>query len=230
MEYSSATWSSQAPAPEKSCELYIRDYPHRSIAIVSSSHALILRYTTSTSEAIANGSLTSVAASARPRGNNGEALVSKCMVEFAPVSKHLLQDYRRLTHRPIYGTLGLIAVSGEVFISVITHATRAATLRPGETVERIGGVAFYCLSSADYDDVVPLESLESEYSDAASVQSGSYGQGLSRREVAMEHPCHDLRNLLSNGTFYYSTDFDLTNRVQDRYVGWDSRLAQRSHG
>lgn len=230
MEYSSATWSSQPPAPEKSCELYIRDYPHRSIAIVSSSHALILRYTTSTSEAIANGSLTSVAASARPRGNNGEALVSKCMVEFAPVSKHLLQDYRRLTHRPIYGTLGLIAVSGEVFISVITHATRAATLRPGETVERIGGVAFYCLSSADYDDVVPLESLESEYSDAASVQSGPYGQGLSRREVAMEHPCHDLRNLLSNGTFYYSTDFDLTNRVQDRYVGWDSRLAQRSHG
>ncbi|KAG5747845.1 hypothetical protein H9Q70_009487 [Fusarium xylarioides] len=222
MEYSSGAYSSQAPSPEKSCELYIRDYPHRSIAIVSTSHTLIFRYTTSTSEAIANGSLTSLAASTRSRGNPGEALVSKCMVEFAPVSRHLLQDYRRLTHRPIYGTLGLITVNSEIFLSVITHATRAATLRPGETVERINGVAFYCLSSADYDDVVPLESLDPEFSDSASVQSGPYGQGLGRREVAMEHPCHELRNLLSNGTFYYSTDFDLTNRLQDRPINSNS--------
>jgi hypothetical protein len=112
----------------------------------------------------------------------------------------------------------LITVNSEVFLSVITHATRAATLRPGETVESINGVAFYCLSSADYDDVVPLESLDPEFSDSASVQSAPYGQGLGRREVAMEHPCHELRNLLSNGTFYYSTDFDLTNRLQDRFV------------
>lgn len=217
MDYSVA---SQSAAPEKSCELYIRDYPHRSIAIVSASHALILRYTASTSEAIANGSLTSVVASARPRGVAGESPVSKCMVEFAPVSKRLLQDYRRLTHRPIYGTLGLIAVNNDVFISVITHASRTATVRPGETVERIAGVAFYCLSSADYDDVVPLEPVEPEFSDSSSVytQSTTYSQGLSRRDVPIEHPCHDLRNLLSNGSFYYSTDFDLTNRLQDRYV------------
>lgn len=223
MDYPTASIGSQAVAPEKSCELYIRDYPYRSIAIVSASHALILRYTASTSEAIANGSLTSVA-SARPRGNGGESPVSKCMVEFAPVSQRLLQDYRRLTHRPIYGTLGLIAVNGEVFISVITHASRAATVRPGETVERIAGVAFYCLSSADYDDVVPLESLEPEFSDATSVytQSSAYSQGLSRREVPVEHPCHELRTLLSNGSFYYSTDFDVTNRVQDRPINSNS--------
>lgn len=219
MDYPTTSWANQAPAPEKSSELYIRDYPHRSIAIVSSSHALILRYTSSTSEAIANGSLTSVA-SARPRGNGGEGLVSKCMVEFAPNSKDLLHDYRPLTHQPIYGTLGLMTVDGEVFLSVITHATRAATLRPGETVERIAGVAFYCLSSSDYDDVVPLETIDPDFSDNASAhtQSSPYGQGLSRREVAVQHPCRELRNILSNGTFYYSTDFDLTNRVQDRYA------------
>lgn len=218
MDYPTTSWTSQAPAAEKTCELFIRDYPHRSIAIVSPTHALILRYTSSTSEAIANGSLTSVVASARPRGNGGETFVSKCMVEFAPVSKTLLHDFRRLTHRPIYGTLGLIAVNGEVFISVITQATRAATLRPGETIERIASVAFYCLSSAEYDDVVPLDTIDPEFSDAASVQSAQYGQGLRGREVVIEHPCHELRNLLSNGTFYYSTDFDLTNRVQDRCV------------
>ncbi|KAI5466610.1 SacI homology domain-containing protein [Mariannaea sp. PMI_226] len=220
MEYPQA---SQSLAPEKSCELYIRDFPFRSIAIVSSSHALILRYTTSTSEAIANGILTSVASS-RPRGTSGESPVSKCMVEFVPVSDRLLQNYRRLTHRPIYGTLGLIAVGGDVFLSVVTHASRTATVRPGETVERIAGVAFHCLSSATYDDVVPLEPIEPEFSDSASVhtQSSTYGQGLSRREVVIEHPCHDLRNLLSNGSFYYSTDFDLTNRLQDRPINSNS--------
>lgn len=32
----------------------------------------------------------------------------------------------------------------------------------------------------------------------------------------LEHPCLALRKLLSGGTFYYSTDFDLTNRLQNR--------------
>lgn len=110
-------------------------------------------------------------------------------------------------------------MNGEVFLSVITRASQVATVRPGETVERILGVAFYCLSSADYDDVVPLETLESDLSDASSVYSrdGPYGQGLSRREVALEHPCHELRKLLGNGSFYYSTDFDVTTRLQERY-------------
>lgn len=140
------------------------------------------------------------------------------MVEFSPITKKLLKDYRPLTPRPVYGTLGLISINGEVFLSVITQAVRAATVRPGETVERIASVDFYCLSSANYDDVVPLELLDGDSSDVFGYNSSSpYGQGLGRRDVAIEHPCHDLRRLLSNGSFYYSTDFDLTNRAQDRY-------------
>lgn len=217
MDHPPGSWGAQAPAPEKSSELYIRDYPFRSIAIVSSSHALILRYSSSASEGVHNGSHTSLH-SVKPRTAAGESLVAKCMVEFSPISERLLKDYRPLAPRPIYGTLGLIAVNGEVFLSVITHAVRTATVRPGETVERISTVAFYCLSSADYDDVVPLESTEPDVSDASSVYSANspYGQGLSRRDVSIEHPCHDLRKLLSNGSFYYSTDFDVTNRLQDR--------------
>ncbi|KAL6834790.1 SacI homology domain-containing protein [Trichoderma camerunense] len=219
MDNPPGSWSAQAPAPEKSSELFIRDYPHRSIAIVSSSHALILRYSSSASEAFGSGSPVSLPSS-KPRG--GENAAAKCMVEFSPISKKLLKDYRPLTSRPVYGTLGLIAINGEVFLSVITHAVRAATVRPGETVERIASVDFYCLSSADYDDVVPLESLD-DSSDVFGYNSSSpYSQGLSRREVAVEHPCHDLRRLLSNGSFYYSTDFDLTNRVQDRPINSNS--------
>lgn len=217
MDNTHGSWASQAPAPDKSSELYIRDYPVRSIAIVSASHTLILRYSSSASDLGPNGSHTSLS-SIRPRNTGGESAVAKCMVEFSPTSEKLLKDFRPLTPRPIYGTLGLIAVNDEVFLSVITQASRAATVRPGETVERIGSVAFYCLSSANYDDVVPLESFETDFSDAASTysQQSPYGQNLGRRDVVMEHPCHELRKLLSNGSFYYSTDFDVTNRMQDR--------------
>lgn len=209
-------WTSQPPAPEKSCELFIRDHPARAIAIVSSTHALILRYSASASDIIPNGSYTSLPAT-------NKAPAAKCMVEFAPVTKALLRDYRPLTHRPIYGTLGLISANNEVFLSVITHATRTATVRPGETVEKIVSVAFYCLSTDEYDDVVPLESYEIEPSDSSSAYSSqAYGQSLSHRDVAIEHPCHELRKILSNGSFYYSTDFDVTNRLQDRPINADS--------
>ena len=207
---SSALWSGQAPSPEKSSHVLIREYPHRAIAIASSTHALILRHSQTTREAIANGSLTSVA-SARPRAASLDNASSKCMVEFSSMSDRLLADYRPLTPRPIYGTLGLISVGKDVFLCVITQASRVATVRPGETVERIESVQFFCLNSADYDDVVSVDSHDAD-SDATSV----YGQPLGRREVPVEHPCLELQKLLGNGTFYYSTDFDVTNRMQDR--------------
>jgi hypothetical protein len=212
---SSATlWTGQAPSPEKSSQILVRDYPHRAIAIVSSTHALILRYSQTTGEAIANGSLASVP-STRPRASStstSDTINSKCIVEFSPVSKQMLAEYRPLTPRPIYGTLGLIALGRDVFFCVITHASRVATLRPGETVERILSVQFFCLNSSEYDDVVSVDPYDAE-SDASM-----YGQNLSRRENPVEHPCLELQKLLSNGSFYYSTDFDVTNRLQDRYV------------
>ncbi|TWU78378.1 inositol polyphosphate 5-phosphatase [Metarhizium rileyi] len=223
MDPSQNSWAAQAFIPEKSSELYIRDYPCRSIAIASSSHALILRYSSSaSSDAPHNGSVNSLHSSKSRGGVDSHA--AKCMVEFAPISSQLLKDYRPLSPRPVYGTLGLIAANGEVFLSVITRSTRAANIRPGETVERIVTVDFYCLSSADYDDVVPLESLDPDFSDTMSTYSSQsgYGQSLSRREVAVEHPCHELRKLLSNGSFYYSTDFDVTNRLQDRSINSNS--------
>lgn len=216
MEPTTALWSGQAPSPEKSSRLLIRDYPHRAIAIVSNDHALIFRHSPTTNEAIANGSLASVP-SARPRtgtgaSNNSDNFASKCMVEFTPVTKKTLSEYRPLTARPIYGTLGLISVNRDVFLCVITHASRVSTLRPGETIERILAVEFYGLNTSEYDDVFSaIDPYELEMSDNASV----YGQTLNRRE-GVEHPCSEVQKLLSNGSFYYSTDFDLTNRLQDR--------------
>lgn len=201
-----------APSSDKSSQLLIREYPHRAIAIVSSSYALIFRYSPTTGEAIADGSLTSVS-SARPRAA-GEGALSKCMVEFSPVSQKLLSDFRPLTPQPIYGTLGLITIEQDVFLSVVTQANRVASVRPGETVERIASVDFYCLNSAEYDDVYALNMHETDLSDTTL----PYGQNLGRREGEIEYPYQELQKLLSNGSFYYSTDFDLTSRLQDRSV------------
>jgi hypothetical protein len=38
------------------------------------------------------------------------------------------------------------------------------------------------------------------------------------RDVVTENPFVALQKLLSDGSFYYSTDFNLTNRIQDRSV------------
>ncbi|KAL1877090.1 hypothetical protein VTK73DRAFT_8898 [Phialemonium thermophilum] len=189
---STALWNGQEPVTEKSTQILIRDFPHRALAIVSSNHALILRHSQTSS-------------------TNSDTSASRCIVEFTPVSRQTLADYRPLTPRPIYGTLGLITVGHDVFLCVITHASRVATIRPGETVERILGVEFFCLNSAEYDNVFSLEQFGLE-SDAGA----AYGQNLTRRDIPLEHPCQELQKLLGNGSFYYSTDFDVTNRLQDR--------------
>lgn len=41
---------------------------------------------------------------------------------------------------------------------------------------------------------------------------------LQKRDASLEHPCAALRKLLSGGSFYYSADFDLTSRLQERCV------------
>jgi synaptojanin len=208
------TGRTSAATTERSCQLLIRDHPHRAIAIVSSTHALILRHSSTISEAVATGSLASVS-SARPRtnGTGADTAASKCIVEFSPATREVLHEYRPLIHRPVYGTLGLISVGRDVFLCVITHAKRMANLRPGETVERIDNVQFFCLNSAEWDDVYSIPDVDGD-----AENSMAYGQNLGRRDVQTEHPCQGLHKLLSNGTFYYSTDFDLTNRLQDRPV------------
>lgn len=213
-QYPSTTRSVPAapPGADRSSQLLIRDYPHRAIAIVTNSHALVFRHSSTTSEAVADGSLASVVPS-RVRGG-GDPPASKCMVEFSPTSRSLLSDFRPLMPRPIYGTLGLVSIDRDVFLCVITQASRVATLRPGETVEKIVSAEFFCLNTADYDHVISLNSYDGDLPDSSS----AYAQNLGRREGEIEYPYQELQKLLSNGSFYYSTNFDLTNRLQDRSV------------
>ncbi|KAL5345281.1 Inositol-1,4,5-trisphosphate 5-phosphatase 1 [Pseudogymnoascus australis] len=190
-----------------SIRVLVRDHPNRAIALVTASHALIFRYTTTASDAVHNGSHASLPSSAPPR----------CMAEFSRLDQVDLAEYRTLSPRPVHGTLGLITVENEVFICIVTGASKVANVRPNETVERIYATQFYCLSSTKYDDVVSDGSNLSGY-DRNEEDDYSYGHNLSQRDTPIEHPCVDLTKMLSNGSFYYSTDFDLTNRLQDRSV------------
>ncbi|KAI9859599.1 MAG: inositol polyphosphate 5-phosphatase [Trichoglossum hirsutum] len=117
-----------------------RDHPHRAIALVTPSHALIFRHSPST----INGSFTSFHSLQPP----SPASVNKCMVEFSALESVDLSDYKGLSLLPVQGTLGLITISDDVFICVVTGATRVATVRPGETVQKIDAVDFRELDSS----------------------------------------------------------------------------------
>lgn len=65
-----------------------------------------------------------------------------------------------------------------------------------------------CLNSSDYEYGMNYEST-SQF--AVEERSGSEG-----REVVTDHPFLALKKLLGDGSFYYSLDFNLTDRLQDR--------------
>ena len=64
------------------------------------------------------------------------------MVEFSAIDSISLEEYRTLTPLGIQGTLGLITISNDVFLCCVSAAARVATVRPGETVQRISSVDF----------------------------------------------------------------------------------------
>lgn len=190
-----------------SIRVLLRDYPQRSIALVTPSHALIFRHTpTATDDR--SGSLTSLQSTQARTSLDGSA-TPKCMVEFSAVDSVDLSDYRTLSPLPVHGTLGLITLNNDVFLCLVTGAKKVANVRPGETVEKIYGVEFHCLNSDEFDNTF------SEGLDPYSVERQDYGATVNRRD-GLEHPCLELQKLLGNGSFYFSTDFDVTNRLQDR--------------
>lgn len=64
------------------------------------------------------------------------------MVEFAASDSIELDGYRTLTPSGVQGTLGLITINDDVFLGVVSGAARVASVRPGETVQRISSVEF----------------------------------------------------------------------------------------
>ena len=112
-------------------------------------------------------------------------------------------------------------------------------MRPDEHVQRIVSVDFCespfsnsmlnetweifvtkildCLNRNDFDCELHRET-DPYYVDHGPSYRHEYLHGADSHDIAPEHPCSELKKILGGGTFYYSLTFDLTNRLQDRYV------------
>lgn len=120
-----------------SLRLLVRDHPQRSIALATDSHVLIFRHSPLSTTA--------------DTGNHGsfKSPSPKCVVEFSSLSDVDLTNFRNLQNSRVYGTLGLININADVYICIINGAVRVATVRPGETVQKILSVVFCEFFEAD---------------------------------------------------------------------------------
>ncbi|KAL8895650.1 MAG: hypothetical protein Q9207_008077 [Kuettlingeria erythrocarpa] len=188
-----------------SLRVFLQEHP-RIIVLASERHALVFRHNSSSAAVGLDGVL---------EAPGHQAAIPKCAVGFTALEDCDLSSYRLIKASGIHGTLGLINVDADVYLCVISASVKVATVRPDENVLKILSVDFYCLNSDDYDN----ESHDgvSPYPDPyAANDEYTYGHGLDAHEVMINHPCLELQRILSGGTFYYSVDFDLTNRLQDR--------------
>lgn len=168
--------------------IYLSKRSERRIAIVSESFALVLK-------AVSVGDVDS----RRPR----------CAIELLPKDELSNQGFKKLSSHEIYGFIGLIEVEGLIFVGAITGKSKVAQPTPGETVNRIFAVDFFCLNSPRWDFV----EIDSSGYPVSSDGDPNYPESFPR------HPCYELKKLLSNGSFYYSSDFDLTSTLQHRGFG-----------
>ncbi len=114
-------------------EVLLRSLPYRSIALKTSTHALVLRHSAPSTEP-ANGSTVQV--------HKTGSQPARCIVDFSTLDALDLSNYLPLTPLPVQGTLGLITVDHGIFLCVVTSSTQVATVRPQETVQRIEAVEF----------------------------------------------------------------------------------------
>lgn len=215
-----------------SVRVLVNEYPHRTVALSTESHTLLFKHThTPSKEQGRNDSSTNLSLPNTTRKSD----TPRCMVEFAEKAAVNLKGFRTLTTAK--GTLGLITLNGDVFICVVTGSSEVATLRPGETVQKIYAVEFcmfcldaclsycwytiVCLNRSDYDHGQAFEPNPYPGQTFASDER-NHGGGYDQTDSTAEHPFSALKKLLGGGFFYYSLNFDLTRRLQDRYV-WHLR-------
>ncbi|KAI9287437.1 SacI homology domain-containing protein [Umbelopsis sp. AD052] len=128
----------------------------------------------------------------------------KCNVKLIGSSEFDASKYSIVNSRPVYGCLGLINVQNECFLAVVTDCVPVGRVRPGEDVYKIQTVNFYSLANSQYDD------LDTTYN------KDTWDTDDDTQNNVIQHPCAQLQKLFSNGSFYFTPDFDLTRTVQAR--------------
>lgn len=172
-------------------KLYIRKNP-RTIALVSNGLALLFEKRTSNASSTQKG------------------LSAKVIVQSMMESAFDVNGFTQITNAIFSGLFGLITVKNQVFVGILTSSKKVGTPRwkvsnddvmiPEETVYQVVNVNFYCIDSERYDSMLE------------DVTDTSYDRQFS------EHPCGHLKRLFSDGSFYYSRDFDISNAMQERGI------------
>lgn len=155
------------------------------------------------------------------------AVGNSCTINLVHKSELKGQNYKILSKHNIFGFIGLIEIDNNIFIGTITGCAKVANPTPRETVNKIYAVDFFCLNNSSWD-FMELDAqgrpVDNIYSNSAySSSSVSVANNLESdeiRENLQQHPCFSMKKLLSNGSFYYSSDFDLTSILQKR--GFDN--------
>ncbi|KAH8094819.1 inositol polyphosphate phosphatase [Cristinia sonorae] len=148
---------------------------------------------------------------------------SQAVVEFLPKDEIDLSNAMKLTDRIVKGCLGLISVSGDLFLAVIVSSTEVGNIRPSasqaESIAKIHEVAFYSLTSAAWDDTI---STNEAFGGHAFPDTDDYREPYPPPNSAgpsiLEHPCAPLAKIISTGTFYYALEpyWDLSSRLSQR--------------
>lgn len=130
-----------------SIKVLLKEYPYRSIVLITSSHALVFHHSPSSNPD--NSSVTGYPTHSDASLVDKYGGAPRIMVEFSSLSAIDLHDYKPFAH-PCKGTLGLITLGRDVFICLVNSSSHVATLRPGERVERIHTVEFRKAKSVPY--------------------------------------------------------------------------------
>ncbi|GAA5957595.1 hypothetical protein JCM3765_001449 [Sporobolomyces pararoseus] len=172
----------------------------------------------------------STSSSARSTSQDSEQ--PAVVVELLPKSE-VNWDNAVMVNGKVNGSLGLLNVGNETFISVITASspvglssrTLPFTGIGTEPISRILSLDFYCLSSASYDYLhAPLNASNTQGGASFDPSVSSYTDESTRPDPSLagqEHPCNQIRKILSNQSFYFASgsgdqQFDISTRLEAR--------------
>ncbi len=134
-----------------------------------------------------------------------------CSISFLPRSEFPISQYQPLSKSEGYGLLGLSYIDGHIYLGIISGASKVALPRNGETVQRIDAVEFHCLTNSDWDYI-------GLYPNGFALDASTLDTRYESLGTRVAHPCTELKKLLSDGSFYYSTDFNITQTLQQRGI------------
>lgn len=208
-------------------QLWLIRQPQRKLVIVSSDWALLFLRQPRTNNAPQSGA------------GDDESVV----IELIP-RQDVDFEQATLLHSRVSGCLGVLAIGGDVFLPVITHATQLGSAYSrklsgigAEPINRILSVDFFCLSSSAFDYLhAPIPTAADAYGNgsyqsstesfeispstsSSNLSSASRAELSAPPPTALEHPCQAIRKILANSNFYFSSGpdaFDLSTRLQAR--------------